>query len=393
MISVAEARKIISENCERAKATPVPLEDSLDLHLAKDIYSPINVPSFDNSAMDGYVMEFDGKRNEWKLREVIQAGDTSQQNVEKGTAARIFTGAKMPQGANTVIPQELIEKDDSAGKIIYAQDKIKTGSNVRLKGSQCQEGELIITKGTKITPGVIGLLASVGIAEVEVYATPTVGYIITGDELREIGNELQEGEIYNSNGPMLTALLKKAGIREILNYKASDNKEKLQQIINEALENRNVVVLSGGISVGDYDFVKECLENAGVRELFYKIRQRPGKPMYVGKKGGKLVFALPGNPASVLSCFNMYVKPYLQYMQGHKNVWKPDEILPLTTEQKKKTGFTFFLKGRREAGKLTVLGGQQSFNLQAFSTANCLVELEEEKALLKKGSSVNVYDL
>lgn len=393
MISVTQARKILSENTERAGVKIISLEESIDLHLAKDIYSPIDVPSFDNSAMDGYAMEYDGSRKEWDLGEVIQAGDTSRQKVETGTAARIFTGAKLPEGANTVIPQELIRRDENLGKIYYDQDQIQPGSNVRLKGSQCKQGELILTKGTKITPGVIGLLASVGIAEVEIYAPPTVGYIITGDELKEVGAKLIAGEIYNSNGPMLTALLKTVGIREISGYKASDDKEKLQQIINHALENHDVVILSGGISVGDYDFVKECLENAGVNELFYKIKQRPGKPMFAGKREKKFVFALPGNPASVLSCFNMYVKPCLQYMRGLEDVWKPNKILPLPLEQKKKAGFTFFLKARREGDKLSILGGQQSFNLQAFSTANCLVELEEEKDLLKEGTLVNVYDL
>jgi molybdopterin molybdotransferase len=393
MISVTEARKILSESNERAKAKVVPLEESLDRCLSKDIFSPIDVPSFDNSAMDGYAMEFDGSTKEWRLGEVIQAGDTSVQKVETGTAARIFTGAKMPSGANTVIPQELIERDDTAGKIFCNHNKIEKGSNVRLKGSQCKEGELILTKGTMVTPGVIGLLASVGIAELEIYAPPTAGYIITGDELKEVGNDLQEGEIYDSNGPMLTALLEKAGIKEIKSYRASDNKEELQQIINEALENLDVVILSGGISVGDYDFVKECLENAGVRELFYKIKQRPGKPMFAGKKDGKFVFALPGNPASVLNCFNMYVKPCLRFLQGEENVWKPNAVLPLPVEQRKKPGLTFFLKARCEDGKLTILGGQQSFNLQAFSTANCLVELEEEKDVIKEGTLVNVYDL
>ncbi len=393
MISVTEARKILSENTERARVKVVPLEDSLDLYLSKDIYSPIDVPSFDNSAMDGYAMEFDGSRKEWQLGEVIQAGDTSAQKVEAGKAVRIFTGAKMPAGANTVIPQELIERDDSAGRIFYNHDSIETGNHTRLKGSQCKEGELILTKGTKVTPGVIGLLASVGITEMKVYTPPTVGYIITGNELKEAGNKLQEGEIYNSNGPMLTALLKKSGIWNISRYKASDNKEELQQTINRALKNHDVLILSGGISVGDYDFVKECLENAGVRELFYKIKQRPGKPLFAGKKNGKYVFALPGNPASVLSCFNMYVKSCLRFMQGEENVWKPNAVLALPLEQRKKPGLTFFLKARREDGKLIILGGQQSFNLQAFSTANCLVELEEEKDVIKEGTLVNVYDL
>lgn len=393
MISVNDARRILSKNLERARSKNICLKDSLDLILAVDVFSPIDVPSFDNSAMDGYAMRFDGSRNTWSVGEVIQAGDTSAQKVEESVAARIFTGAKMPEGADTVIPQELIERNADTGKIRYDHNRIRTGGNVRLKGSQCKKGELILKKGTPVTPGVIGLLASVGMAEVEVYAPPAVSYIITGDELKEAGSPLKDGEIYNSNGPMLEAMLRRSGIREVDACKATDDKEQLQQIINNALENSDVLILSGGISVGDYDFVKECLEDAGVKELFYKIKQRPGKPMYAGKKGRKYIFALPGNPASVLSCFNQYVKPCLYFMAGRENVWEPDDILTLAQDQKKKDGLTFFLKGRAENNEVCIVGGQQSFNLQAFSTANCLVELEEDKDQVKAGTPVNVFYL
>lgn len=392
MISVNEARKILSENSERSEQVTVVLQNSLGRIVAEDVFSPIDVPSFDNSAMDGYAMEFHGQ-NEWELDGTIQAGDTSVKEVKKGKAVRIFTGAKIPEGADTVIQQELIERDDKTGTIFYHQDKIKKGSNVRSRGSQCKKGELILKSGTKITPGVIGLMASVGIAEISIFRSPSVGYIITGDELKEVGSQLKEGEIFNSNGPMLEAFLSSIGINQMAAYKTSDDKEELQQKIDEALEKHDVLLLSGGISVGDYDFVKECLENAGVKELFYKIKQRPGKPMFAGKKNKKWIFALPGNPASVLSCFNQYVKPFLKSMMGHQKVWEPDKVLPLQEDYSKISGLTFFLKAKIENGKLVLLGGQQSFNLQAFSSANCLVELDEEKEMLKAGTPVKIYDL
>ncbi|MDT0688249.1 molybdopterin molybdotransferase MoeA [Salegentibacter sp. F188] len=393
MISVNEARKILSDNSTRGKIETVLLGHSLQAIIAEDIHSPIDVPSFDNSAMDGYALKFDTKLQHWKVNTMIQAGDTSEYKIEKGQAARIFTGAKIPEGTDTVIPQELIEKDEVSGGIIYQQDKTSTGSNVRLKGSQCKRGELILKKGTVISPGVIGLLASVGLAKVKIYKAPTVAYIITGDELKEPGTSLKPGEIYNSNGPMLEALLKKSGITDIFPEKASDKKEELQKIIDEALEQQDVLILSGGISVGDYDFVKECLENAGVQELFYKIKQRPGKPMFAGKKGEKWIFALPGNPASVLSCFNQYVKPCLYYFMGRNNVWNADSKLILAGDHKKKPGLTFFLKGRTNGDEVEILGAQQSFNLQAFSTANCLVELAEDKEEVEAGTLVKVYIL
>jgi len=392
MISVQEARAILSQNSHRGAVKNFDLQESLGLVLAENIHSPIDVPSFDNSAMDGYAMAFEGTRREWKVVESIQAGDTSIYHLKPGEAARIFTGAKMTPGADTVIAQELTESLENA-MIRYSGSKIKTGSNVRLRGSQCKEGDLILEKETSITTGVIGLLASVGLVQVKAYAPPSVAYVVTGNELKEPGQTLAEGEIYNSNGPMLHACLARTGIRDITTLKASDGKEELMQVINHALERQDVLILSGGISVGDYDFVKECLENAGVKQLFYKVKQRPGKPLFVGKKEEKWIFALPGNPASVLSCFYQYVKPCLRYQMAYNQVWKPNAVLILSADYKKKPGFTFFVKGRRKENQVEILGAQQSFNLQSFSAADCLVELEEEGEVIKAGTPMNIIDL
>lgn len=392
MISVKEAKEILAQNCERGKSREVKLSKSLGRVLAEEVHSPMDVPSFNNSAMDGYAMQFGTTSNIWKVTGIVQAGDTSAMEVGPGEAVRIFTGAKMPQGADTVIQQELIEKRED-NSIFYDAEKIETGSNVRLKGSQCRKGERILQKGIKITPGMIGLLASVGVSKVTIFSPPSVACIITGNELKEVGEGLTEGEIYNSNGPMLEALLQQTGIEKVTTFRAVDDKESLQQTINKALAANDVLLLSGGISVGDYDFVKECLENAGVKELFYKIKQRPGKPFFAGKKDKKWIFALPGNPASVLSCFIQCIKPCLRTMLGEEQVWQPDLELPLAEDVHKKFGFTFFMKGKKEDEKVTLLTGQQSFNLQAFSTADCLVELEEEEEVVEKGTMVKVYNL
>ena len=391
MISVTEAKNLLMQQCQKGQIAELSLSAGLNHVLAEDIYSPIDVPSFDNSAMDGYAVKFNGETKSWKLRGEIQAGDTSAHEVAFGEAIRIFTGAKMPAGADTVIQQELIER--KGDRIIYNHEKISTGSNVRLKGSQCKAGDQILNKGTKVIPGVIGLLASVGVSKVRIFKPPSVACIVTGNELKEVGQPLESGEIYNSNGPMLNALLKETGIKNITALKAQDDKENLQKTIDKALEDADVLILSGGISVGDYDYVKECLANSGVEELFYKIKQRPGKPMYAGQKGDKMVFALPGNPASVLSCYVQYVKPCLQSMMGKEEAWKPNHILPLLEDVKKKQGFTFFMKAKKEDGKVDILTGQQSFNLQAFSMADCLVELEAEAEVVLKGTLVKIYDL
>lgn len=371
----------------------ISLLEALGAILAEPVFSPLDVPTFDNSAMDGYAMAYDGKENEWQIEGVVQAGDGSKFSLKAWQAARIYTGARVPEGADTVIPQELVEVNSEGNSVCYDGEKIQKGNNVRLRGSQCKEGDLLLEAGARITPGVIGLLASVGVGEVEVYATPSVTCIITGNELKEMGEEIREGELYNSNGPMLTASLRQMGIDKVEVLRATDEKEKLQELINSALENHEVLLLSGGISVGDYDFVKECLEAAGVEELFYKIKQRPGKPFFAGKKQGKWIFALSGNPASVYSCFVQYVRPCLSYSMGQEKVWEPDEVLELKEDVKKKKGFTFFMKARREEGKVRVLGGQQSFNLLSFNEADCLVEMEEEEETIERGTPVKVYTL
>ncbi|MBZ9728376.1 molybdopterin molybdotransferase MoeA [Salegentibacter sp. JZCK2] len=392
MISVEQAKKILSENSERGQIKEIALGECLGLVLSENIYSPIDVPSFDNSAMDGYAMNFEGHNEEWEVSNVIQAGDTSETIISPGKAARIFTGAKIPKGANTVIPQELIEVIKE-GQIAYSGDKISIGSNIRLKGSQSEKHTQILEKGQVLGAGQIGLLASVGVAKVKVWTTPRVGYIVTGNELKEPGTPLREGEIYNSNGPMLEALLKENGVKQIQGYKASDDKNSLQKIIDRALSENDILLLSGGISVGDYDFVEDCLKTAKVRELFYKIKQRPGKPLFVGKKEKKMVFALPGNPASVHSCFIQYVRPSIRFWLGKNAVWDADHQLTLAEDVEKKPGLTYFMKGKKTGGEVSLLKGQQSFNLQAFATAECLLELPGENEVVTAGTIVNVYDL
>lgn len=392
MISVNQVKDLLSEHTGSGKTGTVALIDSLGLVLARNVYSPIDVPSFDNSAMDGYAVFFDDHTREWETEATIQAGDTTARRIKEGKAARIFTGAKIPEGTDTVIPQELIEKKNET-TIRYDHQKISSGSNVRLKGSQCRRGDLLLEAGQILGAGQIGLLASVGVDKVEVCLPPSVTFLVTGDELKEPGQALEEGQIYNSNGPMLEALLRETGVQEISAQRIKDDKSSLQQAIEKALSTVDILILSGGISVGDYDYVKECLETAGVEQIFYKVKQRPGKPFYAGKKGSKWIFALPGNPASVHSCFIQYVRPCIKALMGHQQVFAPDHVLPLKEDAKKKPGFTFFMKGKRSDGKVELLSGQQSFNLQAFATANCLVELPEEEDLVKGGNMVNVYDL
>jgi molybdopterin molybdotransferase len=391
MISVTEAKEILSKYIIQGQPVYMPLEEALGMFLAEDIPSDYDIPFFDNSAMDGYAIAWNDGDNKRKLRPEtkIRAGELEDFVLDENEAIRIFTGAPVPKGADTIIPQEWVKID---GNIFsFEIDKFEKGSNLRSQGAQNKVGDIIALKGSEITPGMIALLSSVGMLEVRVFSKPKVGIILTGDELEEIGKPLSFGKVYNSNGPVLKTYLKQLGIDEVELATALDEPAKLQKTIDRFLEKYDVVLISGGISVGDYDFVKGSLEKAGVKELFYKIRQKPGKPLFVGQRKNQWIFALPGNPASTLTCFNQYVKPCLMAWMGKTNVWEPIGSFPLVYDYIKKAGISHFLKAKLQNGSVHILPGQESFNLISYGTANCIAEIAEETESVQAGTPVNVY--
>lgn len=388
-VTVTEAKNILKSQKIKGKPVLLPLQKSLGRFTAVAVLAPMDVPSFDNSGMDGYAIAWDNEGEGREVVEVIQAGSSPDFILKKGKAVRIFTGAPVPQGADTVIPQEYITRTENM--IFFDSAEFFRGANVRKKGAQCKVGWEVVPAGTKITPGTIGLLASLGIQEIEVFPAPKVALILTGDEIIELGNELKPGQIYNANGPALEAYMAFLGINEITILKVKDEANEVTRVIGEALENSDFVLLTGGISVGDFDFVKGSLEQNGVDQLFYKIRQRPGKPLFVGRKYKKLVFALPGNPASVLSCFIQYVKPCLQEWMGNSDAWTGPKFFPIEKDFDKKPPLTFFLKAKIQDGKIHLLPGQESFNLLPFGVADGLIEIPQEIDRVEEGSLVAFY--
>lgn len=388
-ITVTEAKNILKSQKIKGKPIFIPLRKSLKKISSSAVLAPMDVPSFDNSGMDGYAIAWDEKGQGREVVEVIQAGASPNFVLEKGKAVRIFTGAPVPLGADTVIPQEYITRTENM--IFFDSAEFFRGVNVRKKGAQCKVGWEVVPAGTKITPGTIGLLASLGIQEIEVFPTPKVALILTGDEIIDLGNTLKPGQIFNANGPALEAYLELLGITELTILKVRDEESEVTRVIGEAVENSDFILLTGGISVGDFDFVKGSLEQNGVEQLFYKIRQRPGKPLFVGKKGEKLIFALPGNPASVLSCFIQYVKPCLQEWMGNPAAWLVPKFLPMEKDFDKKAPLTFFLKAKIQTGKIHLLPGQESFNLLPFGVADGLVEIPQELEHVEEGSLVAFY--
>lgn len=392
MISVQEALQKIDESIVEGCSTRVSLLEARDRILATDLFSPITSPPFAQSAMDGYAIRYDDTLNApLPIQGIVAAGETDSFELEVGKAARIFTGAPIPKNADTVVVQEIVEVESQA--ISWNKDKVVKGANVRPVGSQLTQGELAVPKGTRLTSGAIGFIASMGIVEVDVIRTPDIAILVTGDELVPAGQPLQHGQVYESNGTMLCAALSEAGITPVYIEQVRDDFETTKASIASALNSSDVLLISGGISVGDFDFVQEGLLQNEVQSVFYKVKQRPGKPFFFGKVNEKIVFALPGNPASVLSCYYRYVVPALRKMMG-----LPFEIpsidATLTNETfHKKSGLTFFMKARHEGAYVEILAGQESYKLKAYTHSNALAELPEMTEILTKGERVKIYPL
>ncbi len=387
MITVEQAIDLVRQN---VMPTTHLIEKDIDradgFVLSKDVFSPINMPPFRQSAMDGYAVNLD-QVNAYRLIGEIKAGDPADMMIEKGEAVRIFTGAAVPDSANTIVIQEHIERQDN---IVKPLRPIELNMNIRPMGEQVNKGDLALPKGTVINPAAIGFLASLGIQKVEVYKKPSVSLVITGNELQAPGEPLQHGKIYESNAVMLKKALNQAGISELRLLKVEDNYPATLNTINEALTESELVLISGGISVGDYDFVGDVLEELEVTQLFYKVKQKPGKPLFFGKKESKYVFALPGNPASSLSCFYMYVLPAINRLKGNL------EFNPLTVKARTKSKFSKkgdraqFLKAIYKDGEVEILEGQNSSMLHTFALANALVYMPAELEQADKGDLLTV---
>jgi len=390
MISVSEAKKIIDENVSPLEPVTLKLQASASLILAEDIYATVDIPAFPQSSMDGYAFSFSGWKQHKKLKIAgeIAAGSRESFTLSPGNAVRIFTGAAVPAGADTVIMQEKAQVEN--GELKIEDESLKEGNSVRPKGSEIKTGALAVEKENVLSPASIGFLAGIGVSEVKVYPNPSISIIITGNELQQPGNPLQHGQVYETNSFALKAVLQQLHIESIQILYAIDKPEIVRSALKKALQQSDVVLLTGGVSVGDYDFVLQSATECGVTKLFHKIKQRPGKPLYFGKKENKLVFGLPGNPSSVLSCFYQYVIPALEKLSKRKVGLQTIKV-PLAKTFQKNPGLTHFLKGFYNGKTAAPLDAQESYRLSSFARSNCLIQIDEDITSLKEGELVDVY--
>lgn len=388
MISVEEAFKFIDDAAERLNAVEMPLSEAVSYVLAQDVFSTLAFPPFDQSAMDGYAVSFGTDPMKFMLVDEIKTGDSaSDLSLNPGEACRIFTGAMLPKNTQTVVKQEDVEINDNW---VCCNKRPKVGDNIRNRGEQIMEGELAVKEGTLLNPGAIGFLATLGVQKVSVYRKPRIQIMATGNELIEAGNALLPGQIFESNALTLTAALKEYGF----NAKTSivpDSYSFIKTKLMAAIANNDLVLITGGISVGDYDFVGPILKELGVVEKFYKVKQKPGKPLFFGTKNNTLIFALPGNPAAVMTSFYIYVLKALASLVGRKEDYLKQKKVQINQDFEKSSHLTFFLKGRIADGNVDVLPAQSSAMLKSFIHANCLIQLDENKDFVKEGEEVLVH--
>lgn len=388
MISVQEAKDIIGSVALSARIEKLPLPAALGKVLAENIIAITDIPAFAQSSMDGYALQFSETIKPLLVAGKIQAGNPEMQKLEAGQAMRIFTGAPIPEGADTVVMQEKTELAN--GQLIIKDDKLVKGQHVRPKGAETKKGETAMAAGTFLSPAALGFLAGIGFAEIPVYTPPSVTLILTGDELQSPGKPLAFGQVYDANSFQLTAALQKSGIHSIKIKYAKDTPENVHTAISEALQESDLILITGGVSVGDYDLVVPAAEECGVQTKFHKIKQKPGKPLFFGTKQNKIVFGLPGNPSSALTCFYEYVLPLIETWL-HTPASVKSMMATVEHAYRKPAGLTHFVKAFYEDGKVCVLHAQESFRLHSFAQSNCFIVLPEESQGCEAGDIVEVH--
>jgi len=387
MIEVEEAIRLVKENISVLKAQSILVEDSLGYVLAEDVCSPIDMPPFPQSAMDGYAIN-KGEARAFKLVGEVQAGSGDHPVLNDNEAVRIFTGAAVPLTANVVAQQEIVEPNEDQ---ISLTKELALGANIRLQGEQIKQGDIALRSGTPMTPASIGFLLGIGVSEVSVFAKPSVKIIVTGDELVAPGGELTYGKIYESNSYMLKSLMQEFGLMDVEIIKVKDDYDATYTTIKEAIANCDLMLLSGGISVGDYDFVGKALNALGANQIFYKVKQKPGKPLYFGALNETKIFALPGNPAAALTCSYVYVKIAIDLMMGLSAVGIPNKVLTANFEMTKKGDRAQFLKVIATEDQIELLGAQSSAMLSSFSVANAFAYIPANVSEVKKGDQIKTY--
>ena len=397
LLSVEEAiANMLKTVTPVSKIDRLPLTKALGYVVAKDIMSPLNVPSFANSAMDGYALrsvDLSPKTQTLTMIGKAFAGQPFSGIVEAGQCVRIMTGAPLPAGADCVIMQE--ETHANGDKITFENDSVKINNNIRPIGDDLHQGDLVIAQGTRLSAREMPLLASLGVATVDVFIKPIVAFFSTGDELQTLGNPLAEGQIYDSNRYGISALLTKMGCDVLDLGIIPDDQDSLRETFLKAADSAHMVITSGGVSVGEADYTKQILEEIGHID-FWKIAMKPGKPFAFGRLNNALFCGLPGNPVSAMVTFYQLVQPLLAKLSGHSAYTSLIRV-PATTHSalKKQPGRVDFQRGiahqdTQGQWHVTTTGNQGSGAFRSMHLANCFIILERERGRVEQDETVTI---
>ena len=399
MIEYADARALVIATAKALSAEPVPLAQALGRTLARDVRAREDIPPFTKATMDGYAVRAADTRRpgpqaaeavELEVLEDLPAGRPSRRTVDPGQAVRIMTGAPLPAGADAVV---MVEDTETSGSTVKVRREVRPGDNIGLAGEDLKKDEVALERGTVIGSAETGMLAAAGLARVPVTRRPELAVIATGDEIVEPGERKRRGQIRNSNGPALTAMAVEAGAAAAYLGIARDRKASLAGKLARA-KGADVLVLSGGVSVGDYDLVKDELRAAGVRPVFWQVRIKPGKPVFFGMRGRQLVFGLPGNPTSAMVTFLLFVRPAVENMLGRKVPGPKAGRAVLAGDITLKPGRTQFLRGVLTDGgpvlKVAAYGDQRSGVLRSMVRSRVLIVVPAEARHIEAGREVEI---
>ncbi len=391
MISEEEARRKILGAIQPLPARRLSSSEALGYFAAEDYLSRLPLPTFDNSAMDGYAVVASSCKKGERLRVSGEqpAGRDRQLRVSPGEAVRIFTGAPVSQGADAVVMQEDVTRD---GDEIVINALVETGEFVRRRGCDLAEGQRMLGKGDRIGPAAIALLASQGFTEVMIGGEVKAAILATGDELVSPGGKLEPGQIYESNSALLKALLQGCGAIVKSEEHCRDERESLIEAIKRGIKN-HILIISGGVSVGEHDLVKDALHELGAQIDIWRVAIKPGKPFLFGQLNECAVFGLPGNPVSAFVTFLQFVRPAILKLLGATNLNLPQVPAKLTVDLTNDSDRAHYIRGRLEHGRFTPVGRQESHALFGLSQSNALLRLALGQSLkADEIADVQVWD-
>jgi molybdopterin molybdotransferase len=401
MISVEEALTRILAEIKPLNVTQVPLSEAAGLVLAEDVLAQEDIPPFANSAMDGFALlskdsqPRNGNPPRLRVTGGVAAGYIADHEVEEGTAMRIMTGAPVPPGADTVIQVELTRSDGPESEWVEILQAVVPGNNIRPAGEDMRKGQTVLLRGTEIGPWEVGILATLGRARVPVIRRPQVAILSTGDEVVDVDEQLQPGKIRNSNGYLLEAAVRRAGAEAYRLGVARDTVESLREKLTEAI-NYDVILTSGGVSVGDFDYVKDIMQEQG-QVNFWRINMRPGKPVAFGHISGVPLLGLPGNPVSSAVTFELFGLPLIRKMLGHSRLVKPqvDVIVEDGIQERamRRHYVRAYVEWRDGHFVAHTTGNQGSHIMTSLLKANALLIVPEGGVTLRPGDTAKAMML